>query len=90
MRTKKPLTPLQSAVLTWMVEEVSLNLQVPTLREIAERFGLGAHQSAISVINALEAKGEVRRTSRKGGSGRSTIRFPNYRFAAFRINQPVA
>ena len=53
------LTPAQQRVLDFLQAEQAAGRPVPTLREIAARFGFAAHRAAAGHLNALRKKGFV-------------------------------
>jgi repressor LexA len=59
------LTEKQRQILDFIVERVSEQGLPPTLREIAERFGLQSVRSVQTHLDALEKKGFIRRLAGK-------------------------
>lgn len=58
----KQLTDKQEKVLGWIQESVNLTGQAPTVRELQLKLGCSAPMGVVSHLNALEAKGYIRRT----------------------------
>lgn len=58
----KQLTDKQEKVLGWIKESVNLTGQAPTVRELQLKLGCSAPMGVVSHLNALEAKGYIRRT----------------------------
>lgn len=62
---RKELTDKQRRILDFIVGRVSEQGMPPTLREIAERFGIRAVRSVQTHLDALEKKGFIRRLAGK-------------------------
>ena len=57
-----PLTPRQKKVLRVVVAHIDLHGFAPTIVEVSEAMGLNHKMASYAYLNALEAKGYVRRT----------------------------
>ncbi|MDW8141570.1 MAG: transcriptional repressor LexA [Candidatus Bipolaricaulota bacterium] len=58
---REPLTEKQRRILDFIVESISEHGMPPTLREIAEAFGMRSVRSVQTHLEALERKGAIRR-----------------------------
>ena len=56
------MTPRQKEIYDWIVSETVRNQRPPTIREIAEHFGIKSPNGAVCHLVALERKGMIRRT----------------------------
>jgi repressor LexA len=65
------LTPRQQEILEFIEAESQAGRVVPTLREIAKRFGFKSHRAAACHLAAIKAKGYVQWESRKARSLRA-------------------
>lgn len=61
----KVLTEKQKKVLGWIKQSLDMTGQAPTVRELQLKLGCSAPMGVVSHLNALEAKGYIRRTSGK-------------------------
>ena len=61
----KQLTAKQKQVLGWIKESLDLTGQAPTVRELQARLGCAAPMGVVSHLNALEAKGYIRKVEGK-------------------------
>jgi repressor LexA len=77
----RPLTKRQAEVLAFIRDYVTERGAAPTVREIADRFGLRSTNAVVDHLRALERKGVI---EREGRSARG-IRLPEERAAAVRV-----
>lgn len=61
----KALTDKQKRVLGWIKDSIDLTGQAPTVRELQFKLGCAAPMGVVAHLNALEAKGYIRRASGK-------------------------
>lgn len=61
----KELTEKQQKVLGWIKESIDFTGQAPTVRELQFKLGCAAPMGVVSHLNALEAKGYIRRATGK-------------------------
>lgn len=61
----KTLTDKQKKVLGWIKESLDLTGQAPTVRELQLKLGCSAPMGVVSHLNALEAKGYIRKIEGK-------------------------
>ena len=73
------LTPRQRQIVGFILAESQAGRPVPTLREIAKRFGFRAHRAAACHLAAIKAKGFIRWESGKARSLRATSRLDLFR-----------
>lgn len=57
----KALTKKQKQVLDWIIQSLDLTGEAPTVRELQEKLGCAAPMGAVAHLNALEAKGYIKR-----------------------------
>lgn len=60
-KTMLPLTERQKAVYDWMVDYRTQHGNNPTVREIAEEFGISSPNGVVAHLRAMEAKGWIAR-----------------------------
>lgn len=61
----KNLTEKQEKVLGWIKQAIDLTGQAPTVRELQAKLGCAAPMGVVSHLNALEAKGYIRKIEGK-------------------------
>jgi repressor LexA len=61
----KQLTEKQNKVLGWIKESIELTGQAPTVRELQMKLGCAAPMGVVSHLNALEAKGYIKKIEGK-------------------------
>lgn len=61
----KQLTEKQKKVLGWIKESIDLTGQAPTVRELQIKIGCSAPMGVVAHLNALEAKGYIRKIEGK-------------------------
>jgi repressor LexA len=61
----KQLTAKQEQVLGWIKQSIDLTGQAPTVRELQAKLGCAAPMGVVSHLNALEAKGYIRKIEGK-------------------------
>ncbi|MGO9287951.1 MAG: LexA family protein, partial [Polyangia bacterium] len=72
LRAMVELTPAQKRVLDFIQAEIRADRPIPTLREIAARFGFRGHRAAACHLDALKRKGFVESEPGKARSLRVT------------------
>ena len=81
------LTPAQKRVLDFIEAELHAGKPIPTLREIAAKFGFGSHRAAACHLEALKRKGFVQSESGKARSLR--VVSPLAKLCSFIVDIPI-
>ncbi|MDE2098958.1 MAG: hypothetical protein KGL39_17020 [Patescibacteria group bacterium] len=62
----KSPTPRQSEILAWITSQIAQNGVAPTYREIGKAFQIRSPNGVMCHLRALEAKGMIRRSGKRG------------------------